>query len=137
MTLLRKNNEFLRMKDPILLLRCAYFFNIVFFTPVCYGLIFAKGQDGNATGYGNKGMSLIASVWLGIVICSILGLFYPSQFWNLLFFQTVYQFLYLLFHVLPLLIYNRMDEIPKSIAFFFGCMCMAYSIILTTYWFSS
>ena len=122
------------MKDPILLLRCAYFFNIIFFAPICYGLIFGKGQEDKVN---NNGMSLIASVWMEVIFCSILGLFFPSQFWNILFFQTIYQFLYLLFHVLPLLVKNRMDEIPKSISVLFGCTCMAYSIILTTYWFSN
>lgn len=119
------------MKDPILLLRCAYFFNIIFFTPVCFGLMFGPKQEGK-----QNGMSLISSVWLAVVFCSILGLFYPASFWSFLFFQTVYQFFYLLFHAMPLLVQNRMAEIPKSIALFFGLMCMAYSIILTTFWFT-
>lgn len=122
------------MKDPILLLRCAYSFNIIFFGLVCYGLIFGKNEDGKDA--ENKGISLIASAWMGIIFCSILGLFYPTQFWNILFFQTSYQFFYLLFRVFPLLIQNRMDEIQKSLALLFGCTCMAYAIILTTYWFS-
>jgi hypothetical protein len=123
------------MSDPIILLRCAYFFNIIFFGLVCYNLIFGKSPDGKASN-DNKGISLIASAWMGIIFCSILGLFYPTQFWNILFFQTSYQFFYLLFRVFPLLIQNRMDEIQKSLALLFGCTCMAYSIILTIYWFS-
>lgn len=121
--------------DPIFLLRGAYFFNIIFFGLVCYGLIFGKSVGKETS--ENKGISLIASAWMGIIFCSILGLFYPSQFWNILFFQTVYQFIYLFFRVLPLLIQNRMDEIQKSLALLFGCTCIAYSIILTFNWFSS
>ncbi len=123
------------MKDPIILLRAAYLFNIIFLTPVCYGLIFGKDKHGQVS--DKNGMpSLLSSAWLAIIFCSILGLFYPTKFWNILFFQTVYQFIFLLFYCLPMLIKNRMDQIPKSIAFAFGIMTMAYSIILTTFWFT-
>ena len=124
------------MHDPTFLLRCAYLFNIVFFIPVCIQMLTGKNEERNDQ-VSRSSSFLVTSVWIAIVFSSILGWFYPSQFWSILFLQMVYQFIYLCLYVLPLLIYNKMEEIPKVTAFFFGCISMAYFIILSMYWLSN
>lgn len=126
------------MLDPIFLLKCAYLFNVVFFIPISAQMLNGTNeQTGENLPINRSSSFLVASMWASIVISSILGWFYPSQFWSILFLQVVYQFIYLCVYVLPLLLYNKMDEIPKVTAFFFGCISMTYSIILTMYWFSN
>ncbi len=79
-----------------------YFANIVILVPVALGsltglLPISRGHFPESPGW----RVMTGSLWTGILVCSILGLFNPIVFAPILLLQVVYKTLWLFFYVLP------------------------------------
>lgn len=79
-----------------------YFANIVILIPVALGsltglLPISRGHFPESTGW----RTMTGSLWTGILVCSIMGLFYPIIFAPILLLQVIYKTLWLIFYVLP------------------------------------
>jgi hypothetical protein len=73
--------------------------------------------------------ALVGSLWIAILVCSVLGLVYPGSFLWLLVFQVIYKSVWLLAYSAPRLGSTRRPEIPLGIAISF------LAIVLVWPWF--
>lgn len=79
-----------------------YVANIVILVPVALGsltglLPISRGHFPESPGW----RTITGSLWTGILVCSIAGLFYPIIFAPILLLQVLYKTLWLVFYVLP------------------------------------
>lgn len=123
------------------LFRLVYCFNILVLAPVCWSLFFGYKVNGlaafNYKVSDSAGLRfLVASFWLGILLISILGLFFPFQFWPIIFFQVVYKLIYLLTFILPLAIKRDFDNIPWGVTLIFFFIVCSYPIVLLMYFYT-
>lgn len=90
--------------------------NILILVPVGLGTLL-KGSvtDQGAFAESAGWRTLVGSLWLGILACSILGIFWPASFVWLLVLQIIYKSVWLLAYVVPRLINARYAEIPAGI----------------------
>jgi len=63
--------------------------------------------------------ALVGSLWLAILVCSVLGVVSPGSFLWLLVFQVIYKSVWLLTYALPRLIDGRHAEVPAGITISF------------------
>jgi hypothetical protein len=109
-----------------------YFANIVILVPVALGsltglLPISRGHFQESPGW----RTLTGSLWTGILVCSIAGLFYPIIFAPILLLQVIYKTLWLFFYVLPRL-KNAASrkEIHLGIAASFLLIIIFYPIVI-------
>lgn len=115
------------------MIKLAYTFNILVLIPVCWSLFFGNNKKGlivfNHLYREEKGLSfLLGSLWFGILVCSIAGLYYPYKFWPILLFQIIYKFTYLVTFLIPSFLHGA--KFPKGIAIFFVIIIITYPFIL-------
>lgn len=118
--------------------RLVYCFNIIVLSPVVWSLFFGYKVDGlaafNYKVSDSAGLRyLVASFWLAILLISIIGLFYPLQFWPIILFQIIYKSIYLLAYILPLALKREFDNIPWGITGFFIFIVCTYPVVLLLY----
>jgi len=70
--------------------------------------------------------TLVGSLWLAILICSALGLYWPASFLWVLVFQVIYKSIWLLTYAAPRLTRDRVSEIPPGIAVAFLVVVLAW-----------
>lgn len=96
---------------------CLFWANILILVPVGFGTLFkASVTDQGAFVESVGWRTLVGSLWLAILACSILGVFWPGSFVWLLVFQIIYKSVWLITYAVPRLVTNRQAEIPKGIA---------------------
>jgi hypothetical protein len=103
--------------------RIPYLLNILILAPVVYRLLF--GSNGMADIFG-PGLSdsetlrpLVASLWLGVLVCSGIALMMPERFWPLLVFQVVYKAAFLGLHVAPTMMSKGAAAAPAGVSITF------------------
>jgi hypothetical protein len=90
--------------------------NTLILVPVVIGtLLKASVTDQGAFTESTGWRTLVGSIWLAILACSILGIFWPASFVWLLVLQVIYKSVWLLVYVVPRLINARYREIPAGI----------------------
>lgn len=70
--------------------------------------------------------TLVGSLWLAILVCSALGLYWPASFLWVLVFQVIYKSIWLLTYAAPRLTRERVREIPSGIALSFLVIVLAW-----------
>jgi hypothetical protein len=70
--------------------------------------------------------ALVGSLWLAILVCSILGLVSPGGFLWLLVFQVIYKSVWLLVYAAPRVLAGRRQEIPAGITLSFACIVLVW-----------
>jgi hypothetical protein len=94
--------------------------NILILVPIGFGtLLKASVTDQGAFIESAGWRTLVGSLWLAILACSILGAYRPSSFLWLLVFQVIYKSIWLLTYAVPRLGVSRRTEIPAGIALSF------------------
>lgn len=117
------------------LLRLAYTANIAILLPVCGSLFLSQTRGGVAAFEyrtpESAGLRLLcASLWSGVLICSLAGWLQPKLFVALLAFQVVYKSVFLVSYVLPRALTGRSEQIPRGITWSFALIVIFYSLIL-------
>jgi hypothetical protein len=70
--------------------------------------------------------ALVGSLWLAILVCSVLGLLSPGGFLWLLVLQVIYKSVWLIAYVLPRVLSGRRQEIPPGIALSFVVIVLVW-----------
>lgn len=70
--------------------------------------------------------TILGSVWMALLVASILGLYSPSTFAPILLVQILYKSLWLLAFALPRLVTQRVHEVPPGIALTFAGIVVSY-----------
>ena len=113
---------------PLLL---PYIFNILVLVPIGSLTLLGGEKGGQLACQGKFSESegfrtILGSLWMAILIGSVLGLFFPATMSPLLLIQVIYKTLWLLVFVTPRLRTRRFDEIPWGIALTFLVIVVSY-----------
>ncbi len=120
---------------PDNLLRLAYIANIVILTPVLFSMFADGGQKSirafQGTITNSDGLRLlVASLWFGILIMSVIGLWLPWQLMPLLGLQVIYKATYLLVYILPTIKNKGAKNIPWGVTISFVLIVLTYPFII-------
>jgi hypothetical protein len=120
------------LNQAINLLLIPYFANIAILVPVALGsltglLPISGGHFPESAGW----RTITGSLWTGILVCSVAGLFHPTVFAPILVLQVIYKAVWLVFYVLPRL--NNAEtrqEIHWGIASSFTFIVILYPFVI-------
>jgi hypothetical protein len=113
----------------------AYAFNILVLIPTCYNMLVGSGvvQVFENHVVESRGLRLmVGSLWLAILVASVLGLVWPSFFAPVLPIQVFYKSVWLLTFVLPLV--RARQPFPVGISVVFLIIVVSYPLL---FWASS
>jgi hypothetical protein len=108
-----------------------YVFNILVLVPVAPLTLFggvggmcrvSQGRFPDSPGI----RMIVGSMWMALLVTSMLGLYFPRTFAPILLVQMLYKALWLLVFALPRLIGRRVQEIPPGIAITFAVIVVSY-----------
>ncbi len=116
-----------------------YIANIVILTPVCFMMFFGKNdktvQAFQGTVNDSPGLRfLVGSLWLGVLMCSIIALFLPEKFISLLIFQFIYKLIFIVTYSIPTLIYRGFKSIPVGITLTFLIIIFLWPYFIIKQW---
>ncbi len=101
--------------------------NILILVPVGLGtLLKASATDHGVFPESPGWRTLVGSLWLAILMMSVLGVRQPEAFLWLLAFQVFYKSVWLLAYVLPRLRSGRRREIPAGITLSFALIVLVW-----------
>lgn len=118
--------------SPIKPLLLPYFANIAILVPVALGsltglLPIYRGHFPESPGW----RTIAGSLWTGILVCSVEGVFQPTVFAPILLLQVIYKAVWLVFYVLPRLRNeSTRKEIHWGIAGSFLLIVMLYPVVI-------
>ena len=94
--------------------------NIFILVPVGFATLLKPSATDQGVFVESTGWrSLVGSLWLAILACSVLGVVSSASFLWLLVFQVIYKSVWLLTYALPRLIDGRHAEVPSGITISF------------------
>ncbi len=111
-----------------------YAVNIAVLTPVCWALL--AGPEPRATGSEVAGLTapvlgfLVASLWTGILVCSVIGLMLPREMMAVLILQVIYKAVFLAREALPSLVAGIQDGPPLLLTIIFLAIVLTYPIVI-------
>ncbi len=117
------------------LLQLAYAANIVILSPVLISM-FSDGGDKQIRAFQSQvnnsdGLRLlVASLWSGILLLSIAGLFQPKTFVVVLVLQVIYKFIYLLVYILPTARARGIQAIPQGLTLSFMSIVIIWTVLI-------
>jgi hypothetical protein len=101
--------------------------NIFILVPVAFvTLLKPSVTDQGAFAESAGWRALVGSLWLAILVCSILGLVSPGGFLWLLVFQVIYKSVWLLVYAAPRVLAGRRQEIPAGITLSFVAIVLVW-----------
>lgn len=113
--------------DP---LRLAFTLNILVLVPVCATLPRGMAAFEHKIPDSPGLRWLVASLWGGVLACSVLGLLWPRSFAFLLVFQVIYKSLYLAGHLLPTARTAGWRSLPLGVTLCFVLVVACYPWLL-------
>ncbi len=101
--------------------------NILILLPVGFATLLKPSVTDQGAFVESAGWrTLVGSLWLAILACSVLGLVSPGSFLWLLVFQVIYKSVWLLAYAVPRLLSGRAAEIPAGIAVSFVAIVLVW-----------
>jgi hypothetical protein len=101
--------------------------NIVILVPIGFGTMLKPSLTDHGVFAESAGWrTLVGSLWVAILACSMLGVFWPSTFAWLLVFQVIYKSVWLLGYAAPRVVAGRRQEIPSGIALSFVAIVLIW-----------
>lgn len=104
--------------------------NILILIPVCFSLSCvdrANDPKGKVVGISPTGYRiLVLSLWTAIMICSVIGLFFPKQMFPIMVLQIIYKSVYLYWAEWPAFKSSKPTEGPKGLIVSFIGIVMLY-----------
>ena len=116
------------------MLRVPYIINLIILVPVVFTLfaqpdamraVFGAGLVDSATL-----RPLVASLWFGVLVCSVLALAAPGRFWPLLLFQVIYKATYLAVHVVPVWLRDGAGAVPIGVSVTFAGIVLIWPFFI-------
>jgi hypothetical protein len=119
----------------IFLVQLAYIANILILTPVLISLFTDSGNVRlkvfEGTIHNVDGLRLlVASLWLGILILSLIGIFIPLTILPILALQVIYKSCYLLTYIFPKWMAGENANIPKALTICFIMIVLIWPFII-------
>ena len=91
--------------------------NILILVPIGFGTLLKPSLTDHGVFAESAGWrTLVGSLWVAILACSVLGVVWASSFAWLLVFQVIYKSVWLLVYAAPRVLAGRRQEIPAGIA---------------------
>lgn len=111
--------------------RLPYIFNIIVLLPVATFTLFGGASGVRRVFQGrfpdSAGIrTIVGSVWMALLIASILGLYSPNALAPILLVQVLYKLQWLFVFALPRLATRRANEVPPGIAVTFLAIVLTY-----------
>ena len=101
--------------------------NILILIPVGFGTLLKASVTDQGAFVESAGWRMLAgSLWIGILLLSLLGAIWPGSFLWLLVFQVIYKTVWLLAYAVPRLLSGRAAEIPAGIAVSFVAIVLVW-----------
>ena len=101
--------------------------NIIILVPIGFGTLLRPSlTDHGVFAESASWRTLVGSLWVGILACSVLGVVWPSNFAWLLVFQVIYKSVWLLVYAVPRVVAGRRQEIPSGIALSFVAIVLVW-----------
>jgi hypothetical protein len=114
--------------QPILL---AYWVNIVVLVPIAVGTVFRLFPTDQARFEESAGWRVLAgSLWTGILVLSVLGLFQPMRYSPVLLLQIIYKSIWLTVYVAPRLLRGEATKVPWAMAGIFAAIVVIWPILI-------
>ena len=115
-------------------LRGAYLFNIAVLLPVILSLYAHEGRGAlaafNAKVDNVDGLRLlVAALWSGVLVASVLGLWRPEAFAGLLVFQVIYKAIWLVTFVLPVWRSGGATAVPWGVTSVFIFIVLLWPVL--------
>jgi hypothetical protein len=116
------------------MLRAPYIINLIILVPVVFTLLTQPDAMRAVFGPGLVDSPtlrpLVASLWLGVLACSLLALAAPARFWPLLLFQVIYKATYLAVHVGPVLLREGAGAVPVGVSTTFAMIVLIWPFFI-------
>jgi hypothetical protein len=116
------------------MLRLAYIANILILVPVALATL--ASEQAMATVFEGKFAAsaqlriLVGCLWTAILLCSVIGLFYPQEMIAILILQVIYKALFLALVIVPLLSAMGLASIPIGLSVSFALIVATYPFII-------
>jgi hypothetical protein len=112
-----------------------YLFNVAVLVPVGSLTLFGGERGGRLASQGKFPESagfrtVLGSLWIAIMVGSVVGLFFPVPMAPLLMVQVVYKTLWLVVYALPRLLHGRSGEVPWGISLPFLVIVLTYPWVI-------
>lgn len=121
------------------MLRIPFVINLIILVPVCWAM--ARAPDGGvASVFGGRvapseGFRLIVwSMWMAILLGSVVGLVAPQRMLPMLGLQVIYKTLWLLVFALPLFRAEGWSAVPGGVTASFLFIVVVWPVFLWRYW---
>lgn len=114
----------------------AYVANILILVPVCYSMFLGGGVDSVFDGRvaDSAGLRLMTgSLWLAILLASVIGLFMPVLMAPVIAIQVVYKATWLLTFIRPAMKAGGWESVPHGITLCFVLIVLSYPVILAVH----
>jgi hypothetical protein len=116
------------------MLRLAYAANIVILVPVALATV-ASEQAMTTVFEGKFAESaalrvLVGCLWTAILVCSVIGLFYPQEMIAILVLQVIYKALFLALVIAPMVGTAGLASVPTGLSISFALIVAIYPLIL-------
>lgn len=111
-----------------------YIANILILLPVVYGML--RAPDGApVAAFGDIAdvpslRIMVASLWAGVLMTSVIALFDPLQFWPLLVFQVLYKALFIAVFCLPVWRGTKVRVLPQGPVAVFVIIILVWPIFI-------
>ena len=116
------------------MLRVPYILNLIILAPVVFTLFVQPDAMRAVFGPGLVDSPtlrpLVASLWFGVLVCSLVALGAPARFWPLLLFQVVYKAAYLAVHVIPVLLRDGVGAVPVGVSATFALIVLVWPFFI-------
>ena len=101
--------------------------NILILVPVGFATLLKPSVTDQGAFVESAGWrALVGSLWLAILVCSVLGVVSPASFLWLLVFQVIYKSVWLLVYAAPRVLAGRRQEIPAGITLSFAFIVLVW-----------
>ena len=105
--------------------------NILILVPIGFGTLLKPSLTDHGVFAESAGWrTLVGSLWLGILACSVCGIVRPEGFAWLLVFQVIYKSVWLLAYAAPRILTGRRREIPAGMGLSFLVIVLVWPWVI-------
>jgi len=112
-------------------LKIAYLINVLVLIPIALPTVFRLFPTDQARFEESGGWRILTgSLWTGILILSVLGLFQPMKYSPVLLLQLIYKILWLSVYVAPRLLRGELAKVPWGMAGLFTGIVVVWPFLI-------
>jgi len=121
--------------EPMSLLQVAYLIDAIVTAPIALSMLIGSGSwVARLTGEAMPGnadvRTLLGSLWGGLLVCLVVGIFFPVAMLPVLLLQLVYKGLWLLTFAIPRWASGRFADVPLRLSGLFAGYVLVYPWVI-------